>query len=489
MLVPTPSFLSRPSCERITCPMLLPLLLAAFVLPILAQVTHTVTVGVQGSFFDPPTVSANENDIILFVFGGDAHTVTQGSFEHPCVALPGGFDSGFQGRGSDFDDPTPVWSLTISNASEPIWFFCSATVPTSHCESGMVGVINPPSINMYAEFLSAAKAVTSTPQPSPSFMPSGQGAFATGSPMLSSAPLSSVLSAFSTPSVSPTSASPDQVATTTVAASASGAASISTRRANAGLIAGCVTAGALCVFVLLAVVFWYRKRSRGLRDPSEKPFTLGRDAALDPYMPSELPVGYAYRNASNKQSRTRQMATAGTTTYDGVASLSRAGGPGFVADERTRRHRDGTYPRPLPIPGVSSAAQLADHPQVPLDRDTTGTNSPDITALAMEVASVLLHTPPKPKPPPSPATVSGPRSRTRTWSRSGRRLSASLQNALGGTKSTPAISGTPTASDTGTSRWYEAEAERESASDDGLEPDLNGRASTSAAPPYSRYGE
>nr|GAT48317.1 predicted protein [Mycena chlorophos] len=480
--------------------MLLPLLLAAFVLPVLAQVTHTVTVGVQGSFFDPPTVSANENDIILFVFGGDAHTVTQGSFEHPCVALPGGFDSGFQGRGPDFDAPTPVWSLTVSNTSEPIWFFCSATVPTSHCESGMVGVINPPSINMYAEFVSAAKAVTSTPQPSPSFMPSGQGAFATASPMLSSAPLSSVLSAFSAPtqagSVLPTTASADQVAATTVAASPSGATS--TRRANAGLIAGCVTAGALCVFVLLAVVYWYRirKRSRGHRDPSEKP--LGRDDALDPYMPSELPVGYDYRsrNASSKESRTRQMASYNTTTYDG----SRAGGPSFVADER--RHRDGTrtYPRPLPIPGVSSAAEPTtnhqQHPQVPLDRDTTG--SPDITALAMEVASVLLHTPPKPKPPPATLnSVSGPRarseSRTRTWSRSGRRLSASLQNALVGTKSAPATSGTPTAiataSDTGTSRWYEAE--RESASDDGLDADLNAseRASTSAAPPYSRYGE
>ncbi|KAJ7222114.1 hypothetical protein GGX14DRAFT_352751, partial [Mycena pura] len=100
-----------------------------------------VTVGVQGSFFVPPTVSAEVNDTIIFVFGGDIHSVTQTSFANPCVPLPGGFNSGFLGRGPDFSDPTPIWTLTITNASEPIWIFCEASLPTSHCESGMVGCV------------------------------------------------------------------------------------------------------------------------------------------------------------------------------------------------------------------------------------------------------------------------------------------------------------------------------------------------------------
>ncbi|KAJ7055588.1 Cupredoxin, partial [Mycena amicta] len=101
-----------------------------------------VTVGVEGSFFNPPTVSANLGDTILFVFGGDFHSVSQGSFDTPCQRLDGGFDSGFRGRGPNFADPTPIWSITITNASEPIWFFCMAGIPTSHCESGMVGYVD-----------------------------------------------------------------------------------------------------------------------------------------------------------------------------------------------------------------------------------------------------------------------------------------------------------------------------------------------------------
>ncbi|KAJ7085418.1 hypothetical protein B0H15DRAFT_783002, partial [Mycena belliarum] len=98
-----------------------------------------VTVGVEGSFFSPPTVSARLNDIVSFVFGGDVHSVTQSTFAAPCVRLAGGFDSGIVGRGADFSKPPPIWNLLITNDSEPIWLFCEASIPTSHCESGMVG--------------------------------------------------------------------------------------------------------------------------------------------------------------------------------------------------------------------------------------------------------------------------------------------------------------------------------------------------------------
>ncbi|KAJ7930569.1 hypothetical protein B0H13DRAFT_2532881, partial [Mycena leptocephala] len=98
-----------------------------------------VLVGVEGSFYSPPTLSAGLNDTVTFQFGGDFHTVTQSSFESPCIRLDGGFDSGFNGRGANFSLPEPLWTLRITNVSEPIWFFCQASMPSSHCEAGMVG--------------------------------------------------------------------------------------------------------------------------------------------------------------------------------------------------------------------------------------------------------------------------------------------------------------------------------------------------------------
>ncbi|KAJ7057986.1 hypothetical protein C8F01DRAFT_303474 [Mycena amicta] len=136
-----------------------------------SQVTHMVTVGVQGSFFVPPTTSARQGDTILFVFGGAAHTVTQSSFESPCTRLQGGFDSGILGRGIDLSGQAPVWSLTVTNDSEPIWFFCELSMPSSHCETGMVGVINPPSVSLFDQFTNSAKAVTSTPTVGPTVNP------------------------------------------------------------------------------------------------------------------------------------------------------------------------------------------------------------------------------------------------------------------------------------------------------------------------------
>ncbi|CAK5271879.1 unnamed protein product, partial [Mycena citricolor] len=110
-----------------------------------------VTVGIEGSFYSPPTISAGLNDTVVFVFGGDVHTVTQSTFASPCVQLAGGFNSGFAGRGPNFSNPITTWTLRITNVSEPIWYFCQASMPTSHCESGMVGcvvsvLLSPPAL-------------------------------------------------------------------------------------------------------------------------------------------------------------------------------------------------------------------------------------------------------------------------------------------------------------------------------------------------------
>jgi hypothetical protein len=69
------------------------------------------------------------------------HTVTQASFDAPCIPLPGGFNSGVAGRGTNDSNPAPTWSLKITNISEPLWFFCEISTPISHCAAGMVGYV------------------------------------------------------------------------------------------------------------------------------------------------------------------------------------------------------------------------------------------------------------------------------------------------------------------------------------------------------------
>ncbi|KJA26536.1 hypothetical protein HYPSUDRAFT_52433 [Hypholoma sublateritium FD-334 SS-4] len=140
------------------------------------QTNHVITVGQLGSFYNPPTLSAGLNDTVTFTFLGPFHTVTQSSQTAPCVTLPGGFNSGVLGLGINGTNPVSSWTLTITNVSErvsnpisnknflvAIWYFCQISTPTSHCGSGMVGAINPPSQEAYQQFKAAAEAVSGTP--------------------------------------------------------------------------------------------------------------------------------------------------------------------------------------------------------------------------------------------------------------------------------------------------------------------------------------
>ncbi|KAF8580304.1 hypothetical protein K439DRAFT_1357293, partial [Ramaria rubella] len=88
--------------------------------------------------FDPQVVAASKGDVINFQWTGMFHSITQSSFADPCTPLPNGFDSGVTGN------PTgtlilPEWNLTITDDTQPIWFFCKVTKPVSHCTAGMVG--------------------------------------------------------------------------------------------------------------------------------------------------------------------------------------------------------------------------------------------------------------------------------------------------------------------------------------------------------------
>jgi plastocyanin len=102
---------------------------------------QTVMVGANnGIAYSPNTIMAAVGTSVEFVFSPPTHSVTQSSFDSPCAPLANGtgFFSGLVNTASGTN--TNVFTITI-NDTNPIWFYCA--IPT-HCELGMVGVINPP---------------------------------------------------------------------------------------------------------------------------------------------------------------------------------------------------------------------------------------------------------------------------------------------------------------------------------------------------------
>jgi len=119
---------------------------------------HVVAVGGGNNlFFSPNTLTGvNMNDTVTFVFMPPFnHSVSQSTFSDPCTLANGGFNSGLQLPGNEF-------TITITNASAPIWVYCEQTAPLKHCGMGMVFAINPPSTgNTFSNFQSAASALGS----------------------------------------------------------------------------------------------------------------------------------------------------------------------------------------------------------------------------------------------------------------------------------------------------------------------------------------
>ncbi|KAF9039948.1 hypothetical protein BJ165DRAFT_1613598 [Panaeolus papilionaceus] len=222
------------------------------------QTNHIVNVGLEGSFFDPSITSAQVNDTVTFLFQGDVHTVTQSSFDTPCVALPGGFNSGAMGVGANLSSLNPIasWTLTITNSSAPIYFFCEISRPMSHCNSGMVGAINALP-NDYNAYLTSAKQATGTPKPSVGVVLSGVGAFATAAPSASggaspaTSPPASQTSGQSTPATNTPSPTPSS-SNDTVAAPA--------KPNKLPAIVGGAVGGVVALFLALFAVMMYRHR-------------------------------------------------------------------------------------------------------------------------------------------------------------------------------------------------------------------------------------
>lgn len=138
---------------------------------------HEVTVGgllgdakTPNLAFNPAVIQAKKGEIVRFTFNAKNHTVTQSSFDSPCSKMDGGFDTGFTNavgfnQSSDF----PTFDFTVTDDSKPIWGYCRQAPPPpgpTHCQSGMVFAINPPSYgNTFEKFLTTAKASHEQSQP------------------------------------------------------------------------------------------------------------------------------------------------------------------------------------------------------------------------------------------------------------------------------------------------------------------------------------
>jgi plastocyanin len=101
-----------------------------------AAANHDIYVGKDGLSFTPDTTTAAVGDSLVFHFY-PGHTVAQGSFDSPCTPASGGFYSGPISASSG--EAKEKFVVKVNN-TDPMWIYC--TIP-SHCEAGMVGVINP----------------------------------------------------------------------------------------------------------------------------------------------------------------------------------------------------------------------------------------------------------------------------------------------------------------------------------------------------------
>jgi plastocyanin len=104
---------------------------------------HKVAVSTKSGdlVFMPDSIKAAEGDTVTFRFWPKNHSVAQATFANPCQPMNNGFWSGFVPTTNTQAVANSTFTYEVTNASAPIWFYCSQG---KHCQSGMVGVINPP---------------------------------------------------------------------------------------------------------------------------------------------------------------------------------------------------------------------------------------------------------------------------------------------------------------------------------------------------------
>ena len=98
--------------------------------------------------YSPPSISAAIGDIVIFTFMDKNHTVTQSSFNTPCVEMAGGVNSMFRPNPNNAISPAPTYEFQVM-VSSPLWFYCQQK---GHCGKGMVFSINPTATKTQAMF-------------------------------------------------------------------------------------------------------------------------------------------------------------------------------------------------------------------------------------------------------------------------------------------------------------------------------------------------
>ncbi|KAJ7108249.1 hypothetical protein C8R44DRAFT_986802 [Mycena epipterygia] len=164
--------------------------------------TVTVDVGAQSTSpggmyqFRPNVINAPNGTVVSFRFSGipGNHTVTQSTFAAPCEPLSNGFDSGFIAGRETKLGVFPRWNFTVTNDQNPAWFYCKQHTP-SHCNAGMVGVINVQAArNSFADFQAKAEGspIATSSAPRVTSSTTLQGASTSLAPSSGSTPTKSV---------------------------------------------------------------------------------------------------------------------------------------------------------------------------------------------------------------------------------------------------------------------------------------------------------
>ncbi|KAF3929480.1 hypothetical protein ABW19_dt0200165 [Dactylella cylindrospora] len=134
--------------------------------------------------FEPAEVQAAVGDLIQFQFHPMNHSVVRAAFADPCVPIEdsaagngtAGFYSGFMPVSAD-TTIMPTFTIPVEN-DRPIWFYCSQG---RHCQSGMVGVINPTAERTLAMFMEAAAQAPANLSPGQEDAGSGAASTSVGS--------------------------------------------------------------------------------------------------------------------------------------------------------------------------------------------------------------------------------------------------------------------------------------------------------------------
>ncbi|OQO00412.1 hypothetical protein B0A48_13761 [Cryoendolithus antarcticus] len=150
----------------------------------LAQQTFTVQAGGNGELnFAPSSLVAPIGSQVQFVWYPRNHSLASSSYDNACqpdgrifsgyfsvnsgasVSIPSFWSMAEMMEYADDDGQgTPSTFVITITDNNPIWYYCTQVAYT-HCQNGMVGVINPPASGpqTYAGYLAASRAATARP--------------------------------------------------------------------------------------------------------------------------------------------------------------------------------------------------------------------------------------------------------------------------------------------------------------------------------------